>query len=261
MKLRLLRPVRSSLGGKYIMALTGLALIGFVVAHMSGNLLIYAGRDALNSYAAALKDRPALLWPARLGLLAVFVIHIVLGIRLTRQNSSARPVRYIYEDTLQASWASRHMLLTGLVLLAFTIYHLAHFTFGVIVPAEPPGDVPQREVEELPRPDRGPQAGEDVEGHAPDRSVEAAQGWDVRQDVYSMVVSGFRNPGSPCPTWWRWSSSACTCGTAARAGSSRWGSTIRATTRLSGRRSGPRCDSLSSATARSPCPCTWRIVK
>src|SRR5262245_25657755 len=120
----LLRPARSSLGKKYLMALTGLALIGFVIAHMSGNLLIFAGRDALNSYAHALKDRPALLWTARTGLLAIFLLHVYLGLVLSLQNRAARPSRYVYEDTLHASWASRHMLLTGLVLLAFIVYHL-----------------------------------------------------------------------------------------------------------------------------------------
>src|SRR4051794_22310901 len=80
------RPVRSSLGKKYLMALTGLALIGFVIAHMSGNLLIFAGRDALNSYAHALKDRPTVLWTARLFLLAVFVLHVYLGLALWLQN-------------------------------------------------------------------------------------------------------------------------------------------------------------------------------
>jgi succinate dehydrogenase / fumarate reductase cytochrome b subunit len=130
----LLRPVRTSVGSKFVMALTGLVLIAFVLAHMAGNLLIFRGKEALNDYAHALATSPVLLWTARIGLLTVFVIHVVLGIRLTRQNMAARPVRYVHEDTVQASWASRHMLLTGLVILAFVIYHLLHFTFGVINP-------------------------------------------------------------------------------------------------------------------------------
>jgi succinate dehydrogenase / fumarate reductase, cytochrome b subunit len=132
----LLRPLpRSSVGSKYVMAVTGLLLIGFVLAHMAGNLLIFAGREALNAYAHALEDKPPLLWTARVVLLAIFVLHVVLGIRLTRDNLRARPVRYVYEDTVQANWASRHMLLTGLVLLAFVVYHLLHFTFGVTDPS------------------------------------------------------------------------------------------------------------------------------
>jgi succinate dehydrogenase / fumarate reductase cytochrome b subunit len=194
----LLRPVRSSLGAKYAMAITGLALIGFVIAHMSGNLLIYAGRDALNSYAATLKHRPALLWAARLGLLAVFVIHVALGLRLTWQNQLARPVPYVCERTVKANWASRHMLLTGLVLLAFTVYHLAHFTLGVVKPAQVEiaatdgttkdtrnyldlTEVRDAKTKQfVPRPDL-------VLRQLP-------PGEDARQDVYSMVVSGFRNP-------------------------------------------------------------------
>ena len=128
----LLRPLpRSSVGTKYVMAVTGLVLIGFVLAHMAGNLLIYRGREALNDYAHALEERPGLVWAARVILLAIFVLHIVLGIRLTRDNMRARPVRYVCEDTVQANWASRHMLLTGLVVLAFVVYHLLHFTIGV----------------------------------------------------------------------------------------------------------------------------------
>jgi succinate dehydrogenase cytochrome b subunit len=130
------RPLpRSSLGTKYVMAVTGLLLIAFVLAHMAGNLLIFAGREALNGYAHALEDKAPLLWTARIVLLAIFVLHIVLGIRLTRDNMRARPVRYVCEGTLQANWASRHMLLTGLVILAFVIYHLLHFTFGVADPS------------------------------------------------------------------------------------------------------------------------------
>jgi succinate dehydrogenase / fumarate reductase, cytochrome b subunit len=131
----LLRPLpRSSVGSKYVMAVTGFLLIGFVLAHMAGNLLIFAGKDALNGYAHALEEKPPLLWSARVILLAIFVLHIVIGIRLTRDNRRARPVRYVCEDTVQANWASRHMLLTGLVILAFVVYHLLHFTLGVTDP-------------------------------------------------------------------------------------------------------------------------------
>lgn len=130
----LLRPLRTSVGSKYVMALTGLGLIGFVLVHMVGNLLIFLGRDALNAYAKSLEDKGALLWAARGGLLAIFLVHVVLGLRLTRQNQAARGTPYAREDTLRASWASRHMLLTGMVVLAFLIYHLLHFTFGVTDP-------------------------------------------------------------------------------------------------------------------------------
>jgi succinate dehydrogenase / fumarate reductase, cytochrome b subunit len=189
-EMNLLRSVRSSLGSKYLMAITGLALIGFVIAHMSSNLLIFVGRDALNSYAATLKDKPALLWSARLVLLAIFVVHVALGLRLTWQNQLARPIAYVYERTVRANWASRHMLLTGLVLLAFVVYHLAHFTFGVITPAEVGGE-PRNYLELAEVRDERTRKWEprdDVKMSQPPEDKE------VRQDVYRMVVSGFRNP-------------------------------------------------------------------
>ncbi len=129
----MIRPFRTSVGSKFLMSLTGLGLIAFVIVHMIGNLLVFAGRDALNSYAHMLKENGELLWLARGGLLTIFVVHVILGIRLTLANRAARPVRYQRDATVQASLASRHMLLTGLVLLAFILYHLAHFTLGVVV--------------------------------------------------------------------------------------------------------------------------------
>lgn len=129
---RLSRLVSSSVGSKYIMALTGLGLMIFVIAHMSGNLLIYLGKDALNDYAHGLTAHPLLLWSARSGLLAIFLIHLAFAWRTNQENESARPIRYVHEDTIQANWASRHMMLTGLVILAFVVYHLLHFTFGYI---------------------------------------------------------------------------------------------------------------------------------
>lgn len=195
----LLRPTRSSVGKKYLMALTGLLLTGFVIIHMTGNLLIYAGRDAINGYAHALKEQPALLWGGRLALLVVFLLHLYLGVRLTRENYTARGGRYLYEDTMQASWASRHMFLTGMMLLAFVVYHLAHFTLGVVKPARIqslPADLVLLEapkhyldLAEVRSPDGrkySPAPGVDL------RSL--ANRDDARHDVYSMVIAGFRNP-------------------------------------------------------------------
>ena len=128
----LLRPVRSSLGSKYVMAVTGLVLFLFVIGHMLGNLQIFLGKQALNDYAHHLEQLPGLLWTARVVLLVVFVVHIAMGIRLWLLNRQARPTGYYVKDYVTSSWASRNMLLTGLVLLAFVVYHLLHFTFGVV---------------------------------------------------------------------------------------------------------------------------------
>lgn len=125
---------RSSIGGKAVMAVTGLALFVFVVVHLLGNLQLLMEPAALNDYALALQSRPVLLWIARIGLLAAFVLHIVTGIRLARGNRTARPVAYAVEDTRAATFASRSMLFSGLSLLVFVVYHLLHFTFGVTNP-------------------------------------------------------------------------------------------------------------------------------
>ncbi|MFM7148237.1 MAG: succinate dehydrogenase cytochrome b subunit [Gemmataceae bacterium] len=192
-------PVRSSLGKKYLMAVTGLLLIGFVVAHMAGNLLIFAGQDVLNSYAQALKAKPALLWVARLGLLSIFVIHLSLAFSLQLENKRARPVRYHHEDTIQASWASRNMLITGLAILAFLLYHLSHYTLGWVKTADL--QVTNSGILEINgknyldlaeiREGKSYQANTQIYLSNPKTRADM----DVRHDVYSMVVDGFR-------TWW-----------------------------------------------------------
>lgn len=194
----LLRPARSSLGKKYAMAVTGLLLTGFVLGHMSGNLLIYAGPDALNTYAQTLKSKPALLWAARGGLLVLFVVHLGLALRLTFENRAARPHRYVYEDTLKASWASRHMLLSGLFIFTFLLYHLAHFTLGWVARA----DVQVAANHSLVDVDKNyldlaevRQGKEYVPAPASDYRKLDHKAVDARHDVYSMVVSGFR-------VWW-----------------------------------------------------------
>ena len=131
---------RSSIGGKVTMAVTGLMLFGFVVMHLLGNLQLFSGPAKLNAYAKWLHDLGPLLWVARAGLLAVFVLHVATAIRLSRANSAARPVAYQRPGTVQASMASRSMVLSGFSVLAFLLYHLAHFTFEVdaITPAFTP---------------------------------------------------------------------------------------------------------------------------
>jgi succinate dehydrogenase / fumarate reductase cytochrome b subunit len=112
------------------MAVTGVVLFGFVVAHVAGNLLIFAGEKALNNYSAALKANPAVLWGARLVLLASVAAHIGASIRLTRLKESARPVAYEGKKPHGSTYASRTMMWSGPVVAAFVVYHLLHFTTG-----------------------------------------------------------------------------------------------------------------------------------
>jgi succinate dehydrogenase / fumarate reductase cytochrome b subunit len=123
----------SSIGKKVLVALTGAALVLFVLGHMIGNLLIFAGPEAINEYGHFLKTagHGMGVWVARIGLLACALIHIVLTIQLTKENRAARADRYGYPATIQASRSSRIMILSGLTLLAFIIYHILHFTAHV----------------------------------------------------------------------------------------------------------------------------------
>ena len=112
------------------MAITGFALFGFVVLHMVGNLQIFLGRDVLNGYAAFLKSKPLLVWGARLGLLALVMFHVWAAIRVTQANRIARPIAYAVNPPIAASYASRTMPMSGLIVAAFIVYHLLHFTVG-----------------------------------------------------------------------------------------------------------------------------------
>ncbi len=125
--------LRSSLGLKIVMALTGLVLFGFVVAHMIGNLQVYLGREAFNAYAESLRalGHGAPLWVARGVLLLSVVLHVWSAWRLTLLNRAARPVGYREVERRESTYASRTMRWSGVTLLLFVVYHLMHFTFGV----------------------------------------------------------------------------------------------------------------------------------
>ena len=121
--------MKSSIGLKLAMALTGVFLVGFLFAHLSGNLLFFGGPSALNAYALMLHEHPAVLWGLRLGLIAAAVVHIWSALELTERNKRARPMAYSLKKVRQASFVSRSMVLSGVVILSFVLYHLAHFTF------------------------------------------------------------------------------------------------------------------------------------
>jgi succinate dehydrogenase / fumarate reductase cytochrome b subunit len=124
---------QSTIGLKILMALSGLVGVGFVIGHMLGNLQVFLGAATLNAYAAALHANAALLWGARVVLLASVVVHVVTAVKLTAKVGKARPVQYDKKGWLGASYATRTMRWGGFILLAFIIYHLLHLTSGAAV--------------------------------------------------------------------------------------------------------------------------------
>jgi succinate dehydrogenase / fumarate reductase cytochrome b subunit len=152
------RGLRTTVGLKLVMGTTGVLLFLFVLAHMLGNLQVFAGPEQLNAYAEHIQDLGPLLWVARVGLLFVFVVHVSSAVALTLRNRAARPVPNQLKRPLASTYASRTMFMSGLVVLAFLVYHLAHLTFGLVDPSA--------------------------------YTLHDAQG---RHDVYSMVVRGFQH--------------------------------------------------------------------
>jgi succinate dehydrogenase / fumarate reductase, cytochrome b subunit len=159
---------KSSLGKKFVMAASGIILFLFVVGHLVGNLQIFGPPEMINRYGHFLKSVPELLWGVRLFLLACVTLHILTAVQLEVMNREARPVGYEGGAIYGAEWKSRYMLVSGSVIAAFVLYHLAHFT--VLLPA--------------------------VNGVGDFRKLETFLPGNVRtHDVYAMVVLGFQ-------VWW-----------------------------------------------------------
>jgi succinate dehydrogenase / fumarate reductase, cytochrome b subunit len=150
---------QSSIGKKYIVAVTALLLILYVLGHLVGNLQIYLGPDRINAYAKFLHDLGPILWVVRVILLAAFVIHIVATIQLAQENRLAKPQKYAVAGYQRSTMASRTMIVSGLIVLCFVIYHLLQFTLQVTDPEF--------------------------------REVHDSIG---RHDVYRMLILGFRHP-------------------------------------------------------------------
>lgn len=170
---------RSSIGRKFLMAITGLVLILFVVGHLVGNLQIFSHPDKINGYAHFLQSLGPVLWGLRLGLLACVAIHIWAAVTLTLENKAARGSdSYGVSKWLKATLASRYMAQSGLVILAFIVYHIAHFTLGYAGSETFKSNIAHYTMS--------------GDFHLIGFPI-VAKGQEVH-DVYSMVYLGFANP-------------------------------------------------------------------
>ncbi len=144
----------TAVGKKYVMAITGLAMIGFVVFHMIGNLKMYLGQADLDHYAEFLKEllypiapKGVVLWILRGGLLTMLALHLHSAWSLTRLNRTARAVKYQGPRDYQvANFASRTMRWTGIIVLAYLIWHLLDLTFGTVNAVGTDGEFVRGEV-------------------------------------------------------------------------------------------------------------------
>ncbi|MFQ5888648.1 MAG: succinate dehydrogenase cytochrome b subunit [Gemmatimonadota bacterium] len=144
---RVLSVYGSSVGKKAAMAITGYLFVGFVVVHMLGNLKVFQGPEKFNAYAEFLREagypifgHGQLLWILRIVLLVSVTIHIAAAIQLSRMSHAARPVGYRKTESIEFSYASRTMRWGGVIITAFVIYHLMHFTWGTAHRDFIPGD-------------------------------------------------------------------------------------------------------------------------
>jgi succinate dehydrogenase / fumarate reductase cytochrome b subunit len=124
----MLRLFSDSIGRKAVMAVTGLLMVLFVVGHLLGNLTIFAGQNGLNAYAAKLHEVAPLVWGTRIVMGVALVLHVVLAIQITMENSAAKPQNYARPNYLRATFSSKTMIWTGVIIAVFVGYHLLQFT-------------------------------------------------------------------------------------------------------------------------------------
>ena len=126
--------VASTVGKKIAMATTGLIMAGFLVVHMTANLLAFAGPEHINAYARFLRKVPELLWLVRVTLIVSVILHAVSAFQLARLGSSARPLDYEMREPQIATIASRTIRWLSVLLAMFIVVHLLHFTTGTLLP-------------------------------------------------------------------------------------------------------------------------------
>jgi succinate dehydrogenase / fumarate reductase cytochrome b subunit len=121
---------QSQIGKKFVMAVTGILMILFVIGHLVGNLQAFQGADKFNAYATFLQNTKGLVWLTRIVMGTALILHATAGIQLWLASRAARPVRYAEPLAASTSVASRTMIWTGLLTLSFVVYHLLDLTLG-----------------------------------------------------------------------------------------------------------------------------------
>lgn len=176
--------LKSSLGRKWLMGITGLVLVLFVMGHMLGNLLIFLGPDAINAYAYKLHSIPdPVMTLIRLSLLLAVGVHIWMAVLLTLENKKAKPLGF--KNKVKSSYASRTMRMSGVILLSFIVFHILHYTVRVVPTMEYNDNAVFTEI-----------AGSSnyvplyKESHPVMKYGEPVQTFNV----YDMLIHGFKNP-------------------------------------------------------------------
>lgn len=167
--------LRTSIGKKFVMAITGAVLIGFVTGHLVGNLQIFESPDRINGYAHFLQSLGPALWAVRLVLLLCVILHVWIAVQLTIENHQARPQKYDFNHTIRATLSSRTLRWTGGVVLAFILYHLAQFTVGGVQTGDFKANLP----------------GYIMTGDFHVMGIPIVTKGQVVHDVYSMIFLGF----------------------------------------------------------------------
>ena len=182
----------SSLGKKFLMAASGAVLALFVLGHMAGNLQVFLDPYYINAYAYKLQHLPyGLLWVVRLVMLTTVVVHIWVSVVLTLENMKARPHDYKVKATVKASYASRTMRVSGVILFLFIVFHIAHFTVR---------NVPGHEYGEAIKVASGEVYAAEIVLKKPESqggaALKTATGEDkIGHDVHTMIIAGFQ-------IWW-----------------------------------------------------------
>ena len=150
---------QSSIGKKTVVGVTGLIWVVYVLGHLAGNLQIFLGQNRINAYAEFLHNLGPVLWAVRIVLIVALAMHVVATLQLASENRAAKSTRYAVATYQRSTLASRTMLVTGLFVLCFVVYHILHFTLQVT--------------------------------HPQYRNLHDSLG---RHDVYRMMILGFRKP-------------------------------------------------------------------
>jgi len=150
---------QSSIGKKTVVGVTGLIWVLYVLGHLAGNLQIFLGQNRINAYAEFLHNLGPVLWAVRIVLIVALVMHVVATLQLARENRVAKSTKYAVAGYQRSTLASRTMVVTGLFVLCFVVYHILHFTLQVT--------------------------------HPQYRDLHDSLG---RHDVYRMMILGFREP-------------------------------------------------------------------